>query len=69
MPYVRAFARFWYDFVVGDDWRIALGVALVLAAGGLLVASDAVSTALVVTLVSFGIVSVVSASIVARGRR
>ncbi|MFC1408782.1 hypothetical protein ACEZCY_05735 [Streptacidiphilus sp. N1-12] len=29
---VRSFARFWYGFVVGDDWRTALGVALGLAA-------------------------------------
>ena len=27
---LRAFGRFWYDFVVGDDWRIALGVAATL---------------------------------------
>jgi hypothetical protein len=25
--YVVAFFRFWYDFIVGDDWRIAVGVA------------------------------------------
>jgi len=30
MNRIRSFARFWYDFVVGDDWRIALGVALAL---------------------------------------
>ena len=24
-------ARFWYDFIVGDDWRVALVVALALA--------------------------------------
>ncbi len=29
---LRAFAAFWYDFVIGDDWRVALGVALSLAA-------------------------------------
>jgi len=23
---VKAFTAFWYDFVVGDDWRVALGV-------------------------------------------
>lgn len=28
---VRAFAHFWYDFVVGDDWRVAVGIALALA--------------------------------------
>ena len=26
MNRVRAFGRFWYDFVVGDDWRVAIGV-------------------------------------------
>ena len=29
---LRTFGRFWYDFVVGDDWRIALGVVVSLAA-------------------------------------
>ena len=27
MRYVVGFLRFWYDFIVGDDWRIALSVA------------------------------------------
>jgi hypothetical protein len=26
----RAFGAFWWDFVVGDDWRIAAGVVLAL---------------------------------------
>jgi hypothetical protein len=25
---VASFFRFWYDFVIGDDWRIAAGVVL-----------------------------------------
>lgn len=28
---LRSFAFFWYDFVVGDDWRVAVGVAAALA--------------------------------------
>lgn len=49
MSYIRAFFAFWYDFLVGDDWRIAAGVMIALlltaavahwlsatAAGGLL---------------------------------
>jgi len=28
---VKAFAFFWYDFIIGDDWRVALGVVLALA--------------------------------------
>lgn len=27
---IAAFGRFWYHFVVGDDWTIALSVALAL---------------------------------------
>jgi hypothetical protein len=36
---VRRFGRFWWDFVVGDDWRIALGVVLALGATAGLVAA------------------------------
>lgn len=28
---LKAFGAFWYDFVVGDDWRIATGVVVMLA--------------------------------------
>jgi len=23
---IRAFGAFWWDFIVGDDWRVAVGV-------------------------------------------
>lgn len=29
---VAAFAAFWWDFIVGDDWKIAAGVIVALAA-------------------------------------
>ena len=32
MRQVRAIALFWWDFIVGDDYRIAIGVIAVLAA-------------------------------------
>jgi hypothetical protein len=28
---IRSFLAFWYDFIVGDDWRVAAGVVLALA--------------------------------------
>lgn len=28
---LRAFASFWYDFLIGDDWRVAVGVVIALA--------------------------------------
>ena len=27
MSWLRSFARFWWNFVVGDDWRVAVGIA------------------------------------------
>ncbi len=29
---LRAFGAFWYDFIVGDDWRVAVVVIVALAA-------------------------------------
>jgi len=37
--YLRAFGLFWWDFVVGDDWRAALGVALAIGATAAVVAA------------------------------
>lgn len=28
---IRAFAAFWYGFIIGDDWRVAVGVGAALA--------------------------------------
>jgi hypothetical protein len=30
MKYIVGFFRFWYDFLVGDDWKIAASVVLTL---------------------------------------
>lgn len=32
MRLLKGFARFWYDFIIGDDWKIAVAVVLALAA-------------------------------------
>lgn len=31
IAWLRRFGAFWYDFVVGDDWRVAAGVVVALA--------------------------------------
>jgi hypothetical protein len=40
MSALRRFARFWYDFVVGDDPRIAAGVVVALSLTALLAHHD-----------------------------
>jgi hypothetical protein len=68
MRFARAFARFWWDFVVGDDWRIAAGVVVVLAGGAVLVARTSVPHGVVAALTAVGIVVVAIGSIAAAGR-
>jgi hypothetical protein len=30
MPHLKQFLMFWYDFIVGDDWVVAVGVGAAL---------------------------------------
>ncbi len=36
MKHLRSFGRFWWDFIVGDDWRLAAGVGLAIGVTALL---------------------------------
>jgi hypothetical protein len=36
MRHIRSFALFWWDFIVGDDYRVALSVVLLLSATAVL---------------------------------
>lgn len=36
MRYVIGFLRFWYDFIVGDDWRVAAGIVAAIGLTALL---------------------------------
>jgi hypothetical protein len=69
MRLVAGIARFWWDFIVGDDWRIAAGVVLVLCAGALLVSATDASAAVVATVTAVGIMLVAIGSIVAAALR
>ena len=40
MKYLRSFGLFWWDFIVGDDWRVAAGLAVALAATWALAHND-----------------------------
>ena len=37
MKLVDGFFRFWWDFIIGDDWKIAAAVVSVLAAAAIVV--------------------------------
>ena len=64
--FLAGFGRFWYDFVVGDDWRIAAGVVCVLAGRrGRSWRKLGLSDTVVSLLAGAGILAVVTISIVA----
>ena len=40
MNRLKQFGHFWYDFVIGDDWRLAAGAVVALALAGALARAD-----------------------------
>ena len=40
MKYLLAFGRFWWSFVIGDDWTVALGVGIALGVTAVLAHND-----------------------------
>lgn len=69
MRYFIGFLRFWWDFVIGDDWRIAAGVAASLAAGALLVSRTTLSDTTISLVAVAGIFATVLGAVVVRARR
>lgn len=43
MAFLRAFGLFWYDFLIGDDWKIAAYVVLALGVVGALAVVSSLS--------------------------
>jgi hypothetical protein len=40
MKWIVGFLRFWYDFIVGDDWRVAAGIGVAIGFTALLAHND-----------------------------
>ena len=59
MRYLRAFATFLYDFLVGDSWELFVGPLVVLGIGALLVTAG-VPTGIVGALLFLGVVVVIA---------
>ena len=61
MRFLKRFLAFWYDFIVGDDWVVAAGVVVLLAATGVLAHASMHTTAWV--LMPVGVVLVLAISL------
>lgn len=50
MKALKAFGRFWYDFIIGDDWKIAVAVVSALVVLGLVMAGGRLGDAALAVL-------------------
>jgi hypothetical protein len=66
---LRGFAQFWYDFVIGDDWKIAAAVATVLLAGAALVAAAVLPERADAPLIAAGLLVAFTAALALDVRR
>ena len=69
MRFVKGFGQFWWDFVVGDDWKIAATVALVLSAGAVVTAAAATDASWLAPVCGGAVLLAFVASFVADVRR
>ena len=69
MKLIVGFGQFWWDFIVGDEWKIAAGVVASLVVGAILVATTAASDTAISILVSAAIITVVTVSITGPARQ
>ena len=54
MRFLRGFGLFWYDFIIGDDWKLAAAVVIVAGIGCAFV-SGGVAGPLLPVLIGVGI--------------
>jgi flagellin-like protein len=69
MRFVKGFARFWYDFIVGDDWKIAAAVVTTLAVSAAVTASVSTGASWLAPVIGAALMLAFTVSLVADIRR
>lgn len=69
MSLLRGFGRFWWDFVVGDEWRMAVIVAVATVLGGVAARNHRIDGTTLACLLAGGVMLAVVAVIVTTARR
>ncbi len=66
---VIGFFRFWYDFIIGDAWEIAAGVAIALIAGIILLRREVLPESVLPYLIGGVVILVVTLSVLQEYRK
>jgi hypothetical protein len=69
MRFARGFLRFWYDFLVGDDWKIAAAVGVVRALGAGIVLSGSYDDHVLTALLALGVAAAFTTALLIDVRR
>jgi hypothetical protein len=64
MKFLKEFGDFWYDFIIGDDWKLAVAVVLARGATLLLLLTGAFSDHVLAVLGGTLVVSFFAVSLV-----
>jgi hypothetical protein len=69
MRYVAAFGRFWWDFIVGDEWRFAVIVGVAAAGGAVGASGHRVRGGVIAVVLAAWVMLAVATVILRSGRR
>lgn len=72
MRLLKGVGRFWYDFLIGDDWKIAAAVVTVLAVGAAVVLAGGYDAHVLTALLGLGVAAAFTVALlidVRSGRR
>ena len=69
MSLLRDFGRFWWEFIVGDEWRIAVIVGVITVVGGLAAHGHWVDGEVLALAVAVAVMGGVCAVLIVTGRR
>ena len=69
MRFLKGFGQFWYDFIVGDDWKIAAAVVIAVGLGVIGAAIGLAGSALFAPIVGLFVVSAFTAALLLDTRR
>lgn len=68
MAFIKGFARFWYDFLIGDDWKIAFAATVVLAIGATIVIGGSYDPQWLTVSIALGIAAAFTAALLVDSR-
>ena len=69
MRYLAAFGRFWWDFIVGDEWRFAVIVGVAAGVGALAAAGQWAGGGMIAVALAAWVMLAVATVILRSGRR